>query len=141
MPRPDEKFLVSLKGSPVAQYHQDIIIWLRRAVSAEVEEKNEYQSLEITNMPKNISTFKKEVLKRLRINENHGADYRLRKITYDGLFKIEHDMTMMFVICCSCSYPCVYYNFTKFHQNRMKNKKVLLIACFSVQNFKVSVES
>ena len=34
----------------------------------------------------------------------------------------------------------VYYNFTKFHQNRMTNKKVLLIARFSVQNFKVSVE-
>ena len=32
------------------------------------------------------------------------------------------------------------YNFTKFHQNQMKNKKVLLIAHFSVQNFKVSVE-
>ena len=32
------------------------------------------------------------------------------------------------------------YNFTKFHQNWMKNKKVLLIARFSVQNFKVSVE-
>ena len=31
-------------------------------------------------------------------------------------------------------------NFTKFHQNQMKNKKVLLIARFSVQNFKVSVE-
>ena len=31
------------------------------------------------------------------------------------------------------------YNFTKLHQNRMKNKKVLLIAHFSVQNFKVSV--
>ena len=35
----------------------------------------------------------------------------------------------------------VYYNFTRFHQNRMKNKKVLLIARFSAQNFKVSVES
>ena len=34
----------------------------------------------------------------------------------------------------------VYYNFTKFHQNQMKNKKVLLIAHFSVHNFKVSVE-
>ena len=33
------------------------------------------------------------------------------------------------------------YNFTKFHQNQMKNKKVLLMAHFSVQNFKVSVES
>ena len=33
------------------------------------------------------------------------------------------------------------YNFTKFHQNQMKNKKVLLISRFSVQNFKVSVES
>ena len=33
------------------------------------------------------------------------------------------------------------YNFTKFHQNQMKNKKVLLMARFSVQNFKVSVES
>ena len=32
------------------------------------------------------------------------------------------------------------YNFIKFHQNQMKNKKVLLIACFSVQNFKMSVE-
>ena len=34
----------------------------------------------------------------------------------------------------------VYYNFTKFHPNQMKKKKVLLIAHFSVQNFKVSVE-
>ena len=34
----------------------------------------------------------------------------------------------------------VFYNFTKFHQNQMKNKKVLLIALFSVQNFKLSVE-
>ena len=34
-----------------------------------------------------------------------------------------------------------HYNFTKFHQNRIKNKKVLLIAHFSVKNFKVSVES
>ena len=34
----------------------------------------------------------------------------------------------------------VYYNFTKYHQNWMKNKTVLLIARFSVQNFKVSVE-
>ena len=33
----------------------------------------------------------------------------------------------------------VYYNFTKFYQNLMK-KKVLLIAHFSIQNFKVSVE-
>ena len=32
------------------------------------------------------------------------------------------------------------YNFTRFHQNQMKNKKVWLIACFSVQNFKVSVK-
>ena len=32
------------------------------------------------------------------------------------------------------------YNFTKFHRNQVKNKKVLLIAHFSVQNFKVSVE-
>ena len=32
------------------------------------------------------------------------------------------------------------YKFTKFHQNQMKNKKVLVTACFSVQNFKVSVE-
>ena len=32
------------------------------------------------------------------------------------------------------------YNFTKFDQNRMKNKKDLLIAHFSVKNFKVSVE-
>ena len=31
------------------------------------------------------------MLKRLGINENHGADYRVRKITYDGLFKIELD--------------------------------------------------
>ena len=34
----------------------------------------------------------------------------------------------------------VYYNFIKFQQNWMKNKKVLLIARFTVQNFKVSVE-
>ena len=31
------------------------------------------------------------------------------------------------------------YNFTKFHQNQME-KKVLLIARFYLQNFKVSVE-
>ena len=34
----------------------------------------------------------------------------------------------------------MYYNFTKFHENWMKNKIVLLMARFSVQNFKVSVE-
>ena len=34
----------------------------------------------------------------------------------------------------------VYYNFTKFRQNQMKNKKVLLIGRLSDQNFKVSVE-
>ena len=33
------------------------------------------------------------------------------------------------------------YNFTKFHQNQMKNQKVLLIARISVQYFEVSVES
>ena len=32
------------------------------------------------------------------------------------------------------------YNFAKFYQNQMKSNKVLLIAHFSVQNFKVSVE-
>ena len=37
--------------------------------------------------------------------------------------------------------PIMFYNFTKFHQNQMKNKKVLLIARFSIQNFEVSVES
>ena len=35
----------------------------------------------------------------------------------------------------------VYYCFTKLHPNRMKNKKVFLIASFCVQNFKVSVQS
>ena len=34
----------------------------------------------------------------------------------------------------------VNYNFTKFYQNRISNKKVLLVARFSAQNFKVSVE-
>ena len=33
------------------------------------------------------------------------------------------------------------YNFAKFHQNQMKTQNVLFIARFSVQNFKVSVES
>ena len=33
------------------------------------------------------------------------------------------------------------YNFTKYHQIQIKNIKVLIIARFSVQNFKVSVES
>ena len=32
------------------------------------------------------------------------------------------------------------YNVAKFHQNQMKNKKVLSKARFSVQNFKVFVE-
>ena len=35
----------------------------------------------------------------------------------------------------------VYCNFTKFRPNGMKNKKAWLTAHFSVQNFKVSVES
>ena len=34
----------------------------------------------------------------------------------------------------------MYFNFTKFRQNWMKTKKVLLLAHFSVQNFKVSLE-
>ena len=34
----------------------------------------------------------------------------------------------------------VCYNFSKFHQNKMKNKIVLLISRISVQNFKVLVE-
>ena len=92
MPRHDEKFLVSLNGSPVAQYHEGIyVIWIRRAVSDEVYEKNEYESFDMSNLPKNMLTFKREVLKALRINEIYGADWRLRKITYDGQFKIEHD--------------------------------------------------
>ena len=33
------------------------------------------------------------------------------------------------------------HHFTKFHQKQMKIEKVLLIACFSVQNFQLSVES
>ena len=33
------------------------------------------------------------------------------------------------------------FNFMKFQQNQMKNQKVLLIAHFSVQNFKALVES
>ena len=33
----------------------------------------------------------------------------------------------------------VHYNFTKFHQNRMTNKKGFLIARFSVHNFKVGI--
>ena len=35
-----------------------------------------------------------------------------------------------------------YYNFTKFHQNQMKNKKVLLIACLvDVSSDKVLLRS
>ena len=39
--RHDEEFLVSLNGSPVAMYHQDIV---RKAVRAD-EKQNEFQSL------------------------------------------------------------------------------------------------
>ena len=58
-------------------------------------------------------------------------------------FKVSVESWKSYIVC-GCSKIVVLmdnYNFTKFHQNQMKNKKVLLTAHFSVQNFKVSVES
>ena len=92
--RHDERFLVSLNGSPVAMYHQDIVIYIRKAVRAN-EKENEFQSLDMKDVPKNINSLKKAVSDALGINfMAFGEDWRLRKIGNSfahELFKIESD--------------------------------------------------
>ena len=92
--RHDERFLVSLNGSPVAMYHQDIVIYIRKAVRAN-EKENEFQSLDMKDVPKNINSLKKAVSDALGINfMAFGEDWRLRKIGNSfafELFKIEND--------------------------------------------------
>ena len=87
-------FFLSLNGSPVAQYHQDIVIYIRKAVRAD-EKQNEFQSLDMKDIPKNITSLKKGVLEALGINFMAvGEDWRLRKIGNSfnfELFKIEND--------------------------------------------------
>ena len=93
LPRHDEEFLVSLNGSPVAMYHQDIVIYIRKAVRAD-EKQNEFQSLDMKNIPKNINALKKGVSEAQGINFMAvGEDWRLRKIGNSfnfELFKIEN---------------------------------------------------
>ena len=62
MPKPEERFLVSTEGSPVAQYFQMILIQVKSA------DDEEYQSKDITNMAKNVFTLKREILKTLLLN-------------------------------------------------------------------------
>ena len=46
-------------------------------------------------MPKNLFTLKREILKTLGISLTYVAEWRLRKINYDGLYKIQHDHDVM----------------------------------------------
>ena len=85
MPRADERYLVSARGSPVAQYYQVTLIQVESA------DDEEWESLDITNMSKDISTLKREILKILGKNLAHAGDYRMRKITSPDVFKIKHD--------------------------------------------------
>ena len=43
----------------MVQYHQDIVIYIRKAVRAD-EKQNEFQSLDMKNIPKNISNALKK---------------------------------------------------------------------------------
>ena len=78
----------------MVQYHQDIVIYIRKAVRAD-EKQNEFQSLDMKDIPKNITSFKKGVSDALGINfMAFGEDWRLRKIGNSfafELFKIEND--------------------------------------------------
>ena len=78
----------------MAQYHQDIVIYIRKAVRAD-EKQNEFQSLDMKDIPKNITSFKKGVSDALGINfVAFGEDWRLRKIGNSFAFelsKIEND--------------------------------------------------
>ena len=85
LPRHDERFLVSLNGSPVAQYYQVTLIQVKSA------DDQEWESLDITNMSKDVLTLKREILKILGKNLANAGDYRMRKITSPDVFKIKHD--------------------------------------------------
>ena len=85
LPRHDERFLVSLNGSPVAQYYQVTLIQVKSA------DDEEWESLDITNMSKDVLTLKREILKILGKNLAQSGDYRMRKITSPDVFKIKHD--------------------------------------------------
>ena len=87
MPKADERYLVSARGSPVAQYYQVTLIQVK---SADDEEWESY-SLDITNMSKYIVSLKREILKILGKNLANAGDYRMRKITSPDVFKIKHD--------------------------------------------------
>ena len=61
----------------MAQYHQDIVFYIRKAVRAD-EKQNEFQSLDMKNIPKNITSLKKGVSEALGINFMVvGEDWRL----------------------------------------------------------------
>ena len=85
MPTADERYLVSARGSPVAQYYQVTLIQVKSV------DDEEWESLDITNMSKDILTLKKEILKILGKNLANAGDYRMRKITSPDVFKIKHD--------------------------------------------------
>ena len=85
MPKADERYLVSARGSPVAQYYQVTLIQVKSA------DDEEWESLDITNMSKDIVSLKREILKLLGKNLANAGDYRMRKITTQDVFKIKHD--------------------------------------------------
>ena len=46
-------------------------------------------------MAKNIFTLKREILKTLGINHAQAGEWRMRKISFEGVFKIKHDHDVM----------------------------------------------
>ena len=46
-------------------------------------------------MAKNIFTLKREILKMLKISLAQAAEWRMRKINFDGVFKIKYDHDVM----------------------------------------------
>ena len=70
---------------------------------------------------------------------NIREEMMLNYFYYESFLYCSHLVSIWIEKICHGSVALLWHN-TKFHQNRMKNKTVLLIASFSVQNFKVSVE-
>ena len=60
-------------------------------IQVKSNDDEEFESLDITNMPKNVFTLKREILKTLGIDLALAEKYRMRKINFDGVFKIKND--------------------------------------------------
>ena len=69
----------------MAQYYQVTLVQVKSA------DDEEWESLDITNMSKDIVSLKREILKILGKNVAHAGDYRMRNFTSPDVFKIKHD--------------------------------------------------